>query len=113
MKVAFSADNLLMAGIIVNSVLLALLALFVYLRFRRTARVFQLFQHDWDSAQSDHQHLVDEARARVGELAPVPAAGRRSTGAMNRAILKSELREHIVTLGKKGFAAPDIARACS
>jgi biopolymer transport protein ExbB/TolQ len=104
-------ENLLMAGVALNTVLILLLAILVLLRLRRNTRLLRAFQQDRNFAETSRESLMEQARERVGQL--LPAALGRGVIALNRTFLRSDLREHIVSLSRKGFAAADIARACS
>src|SRR5262245_61069990 len=108
MSDTLTTDGLLMGGLLLDTVLLVLLALFVFLRFRRTTHLLQTFQQERYLGLS-----VNQAATTRQPAADVTSASKRTAAALNRALLKSELREHVVTLSRKGFAAPDIARVCS
>src|SRR5262245_41660015 len=88
---ASPVDYLLMASLTVHTILLLMLGVFFFYKFRRMSQLLDAFQHE----------------------SLTSAGGRRSVSALNRALLKSEVRDHVASLSKKGLPARDIARACS
>jgi hypothetical protein len=91
-------------GLIIAGVLL-----YVYRKFSGAHLLLQSLKKDWESADLNHSSLLLQARDHVNKLAPAMAspatAGTRS--------ITFDTRNQVISMGRKGFTACDISRACS
>jgi hypothetical protein len=87
-----------------------LLFLFSYVRnkFKKSARLLDALKKEWDSADSRHAGFVDHAQEQITRLAAHP---KQNTEAGQERVNR-DIRNQVVTMGKKGISTADIARSC-
>jgi hypothetical protein len=90
-------------------VVLFLLFSYVRNKFQGSARLLDALKHEWDSADSRHAGFVDHAQAQITRLAAHP---KQSTEAASHERVNRDIRNQVVTMGKKGISTTDIARSC-
>jgi hypothetical protein len=95
-------------GIVIAAVLF-----YVYRRFSGASRMLNSLQKDWDSAESSHKSLVNQAKEHVSKLAPAKAEFTQPLNGSSSRSVTFDIRNQIVAMGRKGFTAGDIARACA
>ncbi len=93
-------------GFIIVAVLL-----YVYRKFSGASRLLDSLKKDWDSAESTHISLLKQAREHVSKLAPKPEPVKAAAIADDRPVT-FDTRNQVVAMGRKGFTAADIGRAC-
>jgi hypothetical protein len=92
-------------------ILMAAVLLYVYHKFSGASRLLDSLQKDWDSAETNHKTLLIQAKEHVSKLAPAaPALSPVTAGPRS---VTFDTRNQVIAMGRKGFQAGDIARACA
>jgi hypothetical protein len=94
-------------GLIIVAVLL-----YVYRKFSGANLLLQSLQKDWASAELTHSRMLDQAKEHVTKLS-VPAAVPPAPPSTTPRSVSFDTRNQVIAMGRKGFSAADIARACS
>lgn len=94
-------------GLIIVAVLL-----YVYRKFSGASLLLQSLQNDWASAEFNHSKLLDQAKEHVTKLS-VPAPVASSAVSTTPRSVSFDTRNQVIAMGRKGFSAADISRACS
>ena len=94
-------------GLIIVAVLL-----YVYRKFSGASLLLQGLQKDWKSAEFNHIKLLDQAKEHVTKLS-VPAPVAPSAVSTTPRSVSFDTRNQVIAMGRKGFSAADISRACS
>jgi hypothetical protein len=92
--------------------LIVAVLLYVYRKFSGANLLLQSLQKDWASADLNHSRLLDQATERVTKLSS-PAVLAPSTPSSTPRSVSFDTRNQVIAMGRKGFSAADIARACS
>ena len=93
----------------VYGIVLLLLLAYVRSKFNKAARLLNDLKKDWASADSKHSGFLDHAHEQITRLA-APALATRAP--VNHDPVNHELRNQVVTMGRKGITPADIARSC-
>jgi hypothetical protein len=86
------------------------IVLYVNSKFRGAARTLKALQAEWSKAESSHAGFVGAAQEHLAKLstpAPVQAPATARTSAVG-----FDVRNHVVTMAKRGIGIADIARNC-
>lgn len=94
-------------GLIIVAVLL-----YVYRKFSGANLLLQSLKKDWDSAEVTHSNLLTQAKEHVSKLTPSAAMPQASISAGARSVT-FDTRNQVMAMGRKGFSAADISRACA
>ena len=95
-------------GVFIMAVLL-----YVYRKFSGASRLLDSLKKDWDSAESTHKSLLTQAKEHVSKLTPAKAEPTIAISGGGRGGVTFDTRNQIIAMGRKGFTAGDIARACA
>jgi len=85
---------------------------YVHAKFRFATKTLHMLQTQWASADSRHAGFVGKAQEQISKLSvapvsvPVPAPGPKAS-------IGLDMRNQVVSMAKKGFATPEIARVCN
>jgi len=94
-------------GLIIVAVLL-----YVYRKFSGATLLLESLRKDWETADLDHTTLLKQAKEHVSKLAPQPSPSGTLAVAGPRS-LNFDTRNQVIAMGRKGFTATDISRACA
>lgn len=86
-----------------------LILVYVHAKFRFAAKTLNVLRTEWSKAESRHSGFVGKAQEQISKLsvaAPAPAAAVRHNPA------GFDMRNQVVTMGKRGMGTPEIARSC-
>ena len=86
--------------------------LYLYRKFSGTKLLLDSLKKDWESAEQNHSKLLKQAKDHVIKLAPSVAPS-SAMSSMTARSLTFDTRNQVIAMGRKGFAAADIARACA
>jgi hypothetical protein len=82
---------------------------FVHTKFRFATKILNSLKTEWDSAETLHAGFVGAAQQQISKLAaPAPQAAFIPKPAVNL-----DMRNQVVSMGKKGFPTLEIAKACN
>ena len=95
----------------VYGIFMAAVVLYIYQKFSNANRLLVALQRDWEGSQAAHLELLAETRDRISKLAPVTAV-QKPQESRPRSV-SFDTRNQIMSMGRKGLAASDIARACN
>jgi hypothetical protein len=90
-------------------VLLFFLFSYVRNKFQKSAVLLEALKQEWDSADSRHAGFVGHAQAQITRLAAHP---KQNAEVGNQERVNRDIRNQVVTMGKKGISTADIARSC-
>lgn len=95
--------------------LIVAVLLYVYRKFSGADRLLDSLKKDWESAELNHNSLLKQAKEHVTKLTPAPAAAAAMPGPslFGSRSVSFDMRNQVVSMGRKGFSAADISRACS
>ena len=85
--------------------------LYLYRKFSGTKLLLDSLKKDWESAEENHSKLLKQAKDHVSKLAP--AAPSSANSSLTARSVTFDTRNQVIAMGRKGFAAADIARACA
>jgi hypothetical protein len=94
-------------GLIIVAVLL-----YVYRKFSGATLLLESLRKDWETADLDHTNLLKQAKEHVSKLAPQPSPSGALAVAGPRSV-NFDTRNQVIAMGRKGFTAADISRACA
>jgi hypothetical protein len=86
--------------------------LYIYRKFSGANLLLRSLRKDWESAEENHSQLLKQAKDHVSKLAPAKAASPAVMAAGPRSVT-FDARNQVIAMGRKGFSAADIARACA
>lgn len=95
-------------GVFISAVLL-----YVYRKFSGASRLLDSLKKDWDSAESSHKSLLTQAKEHVSRLSTAKPEPAMAVSGGGRGSVTFDTRNQIIAMGRKGFTAGDIARACA
>src|SRR5262245_48468425 len=90
-------------GLIIVAVLL-----YVYRKFSGANLLLESLRKDWESAESNHNKLLKQAKDHVSKLAPAPVSSQAVSPVAPRAVT-FDTRNQVIAMGRKGFTATDIS----
>jgi hypothetical protein len=89
-------------------VLTLMVLAYVHMRFRSAAKMLQMLQTQWASADSRHAGFVGKAQEQISKLA-VPVA---VAPVVKKTPVSFDMRNQVIALGKKGLSVVEIAKSC-
>jgi hypothetical protein len=96
------------AALAVYGMILLMVVAYVYAKFRTANRMLKVLKQDWAHAETKHTGFIDQAREQITRLRPPTI----SQTTMPSDAINGDLRNQIITMGRKGMAANEIARSC-
>jgi hypothetical protein len=90
-------------------ILMSAALLYVYQKFSSANRFLCALKNDWETAQASHSDLLSEAKDKVSKLAPQPVAA--TTPSPRPRVVSFDTRNQVMSMGRKGLGASDIAQA--
>src|SRR5688572_29711343 len=82
---------------------------YVQAKFRLATKTLLSLKTEWDSADTRHAGFVGLAQEKMSRLA-LPAA---APAASAKPAIGFEVRNQVVSMGRKGFSSLDIAKICN